>query len=158
MSIAHPRGTSNSNARGNTTARRKRRAWLLQHWGHHDWTICFHCGEILTEGTVTLDRIIPGKLGGTYIEGNLRPACITCNSIEGSALRDALKRGHDFWRRPQPTLRRRPHLVKWSGKLNGGQVAAIQYLLADGRFSKARIAYEVGCNTTTVRRLATERI
>lgn len=155
MSVAHPRGTSNSNARGNTAARRARRLWLLGEWGWTTWTRCFHCGIVLTETTITVDRIIPGILGGGYENGNIRPACLTCNSIEGSALRDALKRGHDFWRRPQPTLRRGVHVVRWNGKLNAGQRVAIRHLLADGRFTKARIAYEVGCNIATVRRLAT---
>lgn len=154
MSALHPRGTSNSNTRGNTASRRSRRRWLLQNWGWSTWAPCFHCGKALTENELTLDRIVPGILGGGYDRGNLRPACISCNSIEGNALRDALKRGHNFWRRPQPTLRRRPHVARWNGKLNAGQVAAITFLLAQGRFGPARIAYEVGCSTATVRRLA----
>ena len=154
MSIAQPRGTSNSNARGSSAGRRARRAYLMQHWGDGWLMRCFHCGECLTQLNVTVDRIIPGALGGTYERGNIRPACGHCNSIEGSALRDALRRGHDFWKRPTPTLRRRPHVVKWSGKLSPGQVNSIRYLLADGRFSAARIGYEVGCSAATVRRIA----
>lgn len=155
MSIAHPRGTSNSNARGSSAGRRARREYLVRRWGD-GWTCrCFHCGIRLTVTDVSVDRIIPGILDGTYERGNIRPSCLSCNSIEGSALRDALRRGHDFWRRPVPTLRRRAHVVKWSGKLSPGQENAIAYLLADGRFSRARIAYEVGCCTATVRRIAT---
>jgi hypothetical protein len=153
MSLSHPRGTSNSNSRGSSTSRRARRHYLLASWGWRDWTRCFHCGKMLVDGDVTADRIIPGILGGTYARGNLRPACLTCNSVEGSALRDALKRGHDFWKRPTPTLRRKAHTVRWNGGLNRGQVATITYLLADGRFSPSRIAYEVGCSAATVRRM-----
>ena len=47
---------------------------------------CYRCGTVLTVETVTADRRIPGVLGGTYRQDNLRPACGPCNSITGGAL------------------------------------------------------------------------
>ena len=44
---------------------------------------CYRCGELLTEETVTVDRIIPGCRGGTYRRNNIRPACAGCNSTTG---------------------------------------------------------------------------
>jgi len=35
---------------------------------------------------LTVDRIVPGVLGGTYRRNNIRPACGTCNSETGGAL------------------------------------------------------------------------
>lgn len=48
---------------------------------------CYRCGVLLTVDTVTVDRIIPGCEGGTYRRNNIRPACGTCNSSTGGALR-----------------------------------------------------------------------
>lgn len=83
-----PRGTTNANARGNTKDRARRRRWLLETYaadvpGH---CRCYRCGALLTEGTLTVDRIIPGALGGKYTRDNIRPACSACNTETGSAL------------------------------------------------------------------------
>lgn len=48
---------------------------------------CYRCGYLLTEDTVTIDRIIPGCQGGTYRRTNIRPACGPCNSETGGATR-----------------------------------------------------------------------
>lgn len=48
---------------------------------------CYRCGVLLTEETLTVDRIIPGCKGGTYRRNNIRPACGTCNSITGVQVR-----------------------------------------------------------------------
>lgn len=47
---------------------------------------CYRCGNLLTVETVTVDRIKPGCLGGTYRRDNIRPACGRCNSETGGAL------------------------------------------------------------------------
>lgn len=47
---------------------------------------CFRCGCLLVDGTLTVDRIIPGRDGGTYRRNNIRPACGGCNSETGGAL------------------------------------------------------------------------
>lgn len=80
------RGTTNRNARGNTTDRARRRAWLLQTYGDGTTCRCHHCMITLTDKTITVDRIVPGVLGGRYVRDNIRPACGTCNSETGGAL------------------------------------------------------------------------
>lgn len=103
------RGTSNSNARGSSGTRRRRREWLVQTFRADVdveiskgtavvvglWPIgervpacrCYRCGALLTVETVTVDRIVPGCQGGRYVRGNIRPACGPCNSETGGALR-----------------------------------------------------------------------
>jgi len=48
---------------------------------------CYRCGVLLTVETLTVDRIIPGALGGRYVRNNIRPACAPCNSITGGGVR-----------------------------------------------------------------------
>lgn len=48
---------------------------------------CYHCGMLLHEGTLTVDRIKPGCQGGTYRRENIRPACGQHNSELGAPLR-----------------------------------------------------------------------
>lgn len=52
---------------------------------------CYRCGVLLTVDTVTADRIKPGCQGGTYVRSNLRPACLSCNAIEGVRIRERLR-------------------------------------------------------------------
>lgn len=47
---------------------------------------CYRCGTLLVFQTMTVDRIIPGCLGGTYRRNNIRPACSKCNTATGAAL------------------------------------------------------------------------
>lgn len=89
------RGTSNANARGGTRDRARRRRWLIETY-RADVDVnaiglacpvgsatpacrCYRCGCLLTEQTLTIDRIIPGHKGGTYRRNNIRPACGPCN-------------------------------------------------------------------------------
>lgn len=53
---------------------------------------CYRCGKLLTFETLTVDRIIPGKFGGTYRRNNIRPACKTCNESTGGKLAHASKK------------------------------------------------------------------
>lgn len=48
---------------------------------------CYRCGLLLSEGEVTIDRIIPGAKGGTYDDNNIRPCCAKCNSETGGSVR-----------------------------------------------------------------------
>jgi hypothetical protein len=48
---------------------------------------CYRCGVLMTEATLTVDRIKPGCHGGTYARSNIRPACGTCNSSTGATTR-----------------------------------------------------------------------
>lgn len=102
------RGTTNRNERGSSYARAARRKWLVATY-RADVDLdgakrlgaifgvelgtgtpacrCYRCAVLLTEETVTSDRIVPGCQGGTYRRNNIRPACIYCNSITGGATR-----------------------------------------------------------------------
>jgi hypothetical protein len=80
------RGTSNGNVRGNNRDRAARRTWLLNAYGDGKTAPCYRCGKALTDSTITVDRILPGVLGGRYVRGNIRPACGPCNSETGGAL------------------------------------------------------------------------
>ena len=88
----HRRGTTNTNVRGSAESRRRRKAWLLANFskrlGPTKAKCAFRgCKEILTMETVTVDRYpIPGCMGGTYVRGNIRPACATHNYGEGYAI------------------------------------------------------------------------
>jgi hypothetical protein len=86
------RGTSNSNARGSSYSRRRRREYLIEAYQSdegHGFCRCYRCGQLLTVNTVTVDRIVPGCKGGRYVRHNIRPACGPCNSETGGALRGA---------------------------------------------------------------------
>ena len=87
------RGTTNRNARGSASARRTRKQYLLDTFGDGTTCRCHYCKCELTFETLTVDRIVPGILGGTYRRNNIRPACMHDNSIEGTALRERLKHG-----------------------------------------------------------------
>lgn len=87
------RGTSNRNVRGNSADRKARRAFLLEKFGIYKWLFktpicrCYRCKILLTEAQLTIDRIVPGARGGRYTRDNIRPACGTCNSETGGAVR-----------------------------------------------------------------------
>lgn len=88
------RGTSNSNARGNSRDRAARKRYLLRVYAsdRNRWFVtptcrCYRCGKLLGFKTVTVDRIVPGCRGGRYVRNNIRPACSTCNSETGGAVR-----------------------------------------------------------------------
>lgn len=87
------RGTSNTNERGSAATRRKRKCWLLAWHGDGLVCLCYSCGKALVYSTLQADRIIPGRLGGTYARGNIRPACGDCNTRSGNAVKKALRDG-----------------------------------------------------------------
>lgn len=80
------RGTTNRNARGSSYSRRIRKKWLLDTFGNGEEAPCYRCNKLLNFLTITVDRINPGCLGGTYRRDNIRPACGKCNSETGGAL------------------------------------------------------------------------
>lgn len=84
------RGTSNTNARGNSRDREARRRYLVRVYESNlgkGFCRCYRCGLHLTMQTVTVDRITPGAKGGRYVRSNIRPACATCNSETGARVR-----------------------------------------------------------------------
>lgn len=97
----HPRGTSNSNARGSTKDRRRRKHWLLDTFGDG---ITADCSLKITTGclgtvditTITVDRIVPGVEGGTYARTNIRPACSPCNCHHGGLLTNHIQNGAKY--------------------------------------------------------------
>lgn len=85
-SVKSTRGTSNTNARGSSADRLARRQFLLGKFGDGTTAPCYRCNVALTMDTITVDRVIPGRDGGTYRRDNIRPACGPCNSETGGAL------------------------------------------------------------------------
>jgi len=86
------RGTTNRNVRGSSADRAARRAYLLRTYEciyGKGMCLCWRCGKLLREGTLTVDRIIPGCRGGKYTRNNIRPACSGCNSETGGRVRRA---------------------------------------------------------------------
>ena len=84
------RGSSNQNARGNSSDRAARRRYLVRVYESDRGSgtcRCYRCGDVLTDKTVTVDRIVPGCRGGKYVRNNIRPACGDCNSETGGGLR-----------------------------------------------------------------------
>lgn len=97
--MTRSRGTSNGNASGSSYDRARRRAWLVDVFG---WRLpdgtgvvcCYRCEVPLLEHddpeapgqSLTVDRIVPGALGGRYVQGNIRPACAPCNTETGGRL------------------------------------------------------------------------
>lgn len=95
------RGTTNRNARGSTRDRAARRAYLLRVYESDlgpGTCRCYRCGVLLTDPVdparftahlrpLTVDRIVPGALGGRYTRANIRPACADCNSETGGKVR-----------------------------------------------------------------------
>ena len=84
------RGTSNTNVRGNTKNRAARRRWLVRAFAADvaNHCRCYRCGALLSEETLTVDRVVPGCKGGKHVRNNIRPACSRCNSITGGATRE----------------------------------------------------------------------
>lgn len=62
--------------RGNSTDRRRRKMWMLAHFGNSASCDCVHCGTALTFETVEADRIVAG---GSYRRDNVQPSCRQCN-------------------------------------------------------------------------------
>jgi hypothetical protein len=90
--VTSRRGTSNTNDRGSSYARRARKQWLLDTFGDGTTAPCAFCHRPVTFCTISVDRFpIPGCEGGKYVKGNIRPSCGPCNSRDGSLLGHARK-------------------------------------------------------------------
>jgi hypothetical protein len=70
--------------RGSATDRRRRKLWLLATFGNGERCPCTHCGVELIAATLTADRIVPGRQGGRYVRGNIRPSCAPCAHRQGA--------------------------------------------------------------------------
>lgn len=49
---------------------------------HRDGWTCQYCSERVTTDNATLDHFVPQSKGGTHEKGNLRTACLMCNSVK----------------------------------------------------------------------------
>jgi CRISPR/Cas system Type II protein with McrA/HNH and RuvC-like nuclease domain len=61
-------------------ARRKFRQHIFEAW---EWK-CAYCDRQLSEGTATIDHIVPKHKGGQNIRSNLACACSNCNRSKAS--------------------------------------------------------------------------
>jgi len=86
------RGTSNSDSRGSSYQRRRRRQAVLDRDGNGEWALCVTCPTVVDLETMRLDRVLPGFLGGTYALDNVRPQCEWCSERQGGYLA-AFRRG-----------------------------------------------------------------
>ena len=58
---------------------------MLAEFGDGVSVACCFCDRILLYSQITKDRFpIPGRRGGKYRQGNVRPACLSCNAREGA--------------------------------------------------------------------------
>jgi len=76
----------NGNHRGNSYDRARRRQYLLDTFGDGTTAKCSHCSETLTNDTITVDRIVPGRDGGRYVRENIQPSCFPCACAQGGRL------------------------------------------------------------------------
>ena len=75
--------TTHANARGNSTDRKRRRAWILWYFGNGKTAPCWECKTRVDMQTMVVDRIIPG---GSYRRNNIRPHCWECSTRQGYRL------------------------------------------------------------------------
>lgn len=80
---------------------------MLAEFGDGISVTCSFCPRVLVWSTMTKDRFpIPGRKGGKYAKGNVRPACLSCNASEG-ARQAAIERTEAKARRDAINARRR---------------------------------------------------
>jgi hypothetical protein len=88
------RGHSNSNERGGSDARRRRKQWLLDTFGDGVEAPCSEpdCDTMVTFDTIYVDRITPAHQGGTYRRDNIQPHCRYHSCLQGQRMRLELKK------------------------------------------------------------------
>jgi 5-methylcytosine-specific restriction endonuclease McrA len=91
----------NGNQRGSAEDRRRRKQWLLDTFGDGVEVMCHlevsdQCLMVLTFETLTVDRVVPGCLGGRYTRDNIRPACGPCQDHQGGKLAHRPAPGNDL--------------------------------------------------------------
>ena len=65
--------------RGSAADRRARRAKLILVYGDGVKVACVHCGCMVDNDGMEVDKIIPGSQGGRYVWANILPSCMHCN-------------------------------------------------------------------------------
>lgn len=88
------RGHRNTNERGGSADRRRRRQFLLNKFGDGTEAQCSEhgCTTMLTIDTIFCDRIVPAHQGGTYKRDNIRPHCKYHSCRQGALIRAELRR------------------------------------------------------------------
>ena len=98
---------SNKNDVPSAEVRRSLNVWLLGTFGDGITAPCAFCGRRLFFSEITRDRYPkPGRKGGRYVQGNIRPACMSCNASDG-ARQAALERAKAKVLRDARNARRR---------------------------------------------------
>lgn len=76
-----------TNGRGNNTARRRRKLWLLSPeagWGGDGVDVpCWECAALCEYEDLHVDRIIPSERHGRYDRDNIAPHCGPCSHRQG---------------------------------------------------------------------------
>jgi hypothetical protein len=77
---------SNKNDVPSAAERRALKTWMLGTMGDGITVECAGpCGRQLLFSEITRDRYpVPGRKGGKYQKGNIRPMCVSCNSSDGA--------------------------------------------------------------------------
>lgn len=77
---------SNKNQKPKSVVSRALKTWMLAEFGDGLTVPCEGtCGRRLFYSEITKDRYpIPGRKGGRYVKGNIRPMCMSCNAAEGA--------------------------------------------------------------------------
>lgn len=76
---------SNKNDVPSAAQRRALNTWLLGTFGDGITAPCSFCQRPLFFSEITRDRYPkPGRKGGRYVKGNIRPACMSCNAADGA--------------------------------------------------------------------------
>lgn len=88
--MSRGRGTTNTNDRGSSRDRHRRKLWILAHFGDGILARCVGCDRLVDYFSVVCDRIVPGVLGGRYIRSNIRPHCHACSVRTGNELKRVL--------------------------------------------------------------------
>lgn len=97
----------NKNDVPSAAERRALKAWMLAEFGDGITAPCAGCGRELLWSEITRDRYPrPGRKGGKYVRGNIRPMCVSCNSADG-AKQAALERAAAEVKRLARNARRR---------------------------------------------------
>lgn len=80
----------NKNDVPSAAVRRALNVWMLAVFGDGLTAPCSFCGKRLFYSQLTRDRYpLPGRKGGRYVRGNIRPACLSCNAADGARQRNA---------------------------------------------------------------------
>lgn len=85
MAVRRATKGSNKNDAPSASVRRELKCWMLGTMGDGITVECVLCGKPLLYSQITKDRYpVPGRKGGRYVRGNIRPMCMSCNAADGA--------------------------------------------------------------------------